>query len=178
MDISLVPVAGKTSKQTITLDSLFFVQYFSCWWPTKTDKNSQPWTKTIPWVNIPNNLSDRAISKPVCFGLGRCGVGTWQSKSSCYATTKASGHGHVIVMSPHLTRHLPVLTLTSRYDFIGNVSASPVIVFMNTKSLAARQRLRQAIDDQLKALEKFSRTSRNRRNTLIPISQLPPETLF
>ena len=172
MNISLVPVAGKTSKQTITLDSLFLVQssYFSCWWPTKTDKNSQPWTKTIPWVNIPNNLSDRAISKPVCFGLNRCRVGTWQSKSSCYATTKASGHGHVIVMCVVTSRG-------SRYDFIGNVSASPVIVFMNTKSLAARQCLRQAIDDQLKALEEFSRTSRNRRNTLIPISQLPPETL-
>jgi len=49
---------------------------------------------------------------------------------------------------------------------------------MNTNSLAARQRLRRAIDDQLKALEEFSRTSRTRRNTLIPISQLPPETLI
>jgi len=49
---------------------------------------------------------------------------------------------------------------------------------MNTNSLASRQRLRRAIDDQLKALEEFSRTSRTRRNTLIPISQLPPETLI
>jgi len=58
-----------------------------------------------------------------------------------------------------------------------NVSASPVIVFMDTNSVAARQRLWRTIDDQLKALEEISRTSRYRRNTLIPISQLPPETL-
>ena len=36
--------------------------------------------------------------------------------------------------------------------------------------------LRQAIDDELKSLEKFARTLKRRRNALAPISRLPPET--
>jgi len=48
---------------------------------------------------------------------------------------------------------------------------------MDTNSAEARYHLRQAVDDELKAMEECLRTSKYRRNALVPISRLPPETL-
>jgi hypothetical protein len=48
---------------------------------------------------------------------------------------------------------------------------------MDTSSPEARDNLRQAIDDEIKALEESIRASKYHRNALAPISRLPPETL-
>ena len=48
---------------------------------------------------------------------------------------------------------------------------------MDTKPAEARDHLRQAIHNGLKAREEFLRTSKYRRNARVPISRLPPETL-
>jgi len=41
----------------------------------------------------------------------------------------------------------------------------------------SHEHLRRAIDDELESLEKTTRTLKHRRNTLAPISRLPPETI-
>jgi len=48
---------------------------------------------------------------------------------------------------------------------------------MDMSSAEARDHLRQAIEDEIKALEEHTYASKRRRNALVPISQLPPETL-
>jgi len=48
---------------------------------------------------------------------------------------------------------------------------------MDTNPGEARRYLRQAVDDEFKAIEGCFRTSKYRRNALVPISHLPPETL-
>ena len=48
---------------------------------------------------------------------------------------------------------------------------------MNTSSAEDRDSHRQAIDHEIKVLEESLRSSKRRRNTLAPISRLPPETL-
>ncbi len=48
---------------------------------------------------------------------------------------------------------------------------------MATTSAEARAHLRQAIDDRIKELEELTRALQVRRNALVPISRLPPETL-
>jgi F-box-like len=48
---------------------------------------------------------------------------------------------------------------------------------MDTGSAESRDRLRQTIDDEINSLVESTRALRFRRNTLIPISRLPPETL-
>lgn len=48
---------------------------------------------------------------------------------------------------------------------------------MDTSSPEARDRLRQVIDNQIKALEDSIRDSKHHRNALAPISRLPPEIL-
>jgi hypothetical protein len=48
---------------------------------------------------------------------------------------------------------------------------------MDTNSTEDRDRLRQAIDLEIEAKEESLRSSKRRRNTLAPISRLPPETL-
>jgi hypothetical protein len=48
---------------------------------------------------------------------------------------------------------------------------------MDTSSAEARDRLRQAIDHEIKGLKESIRLAKRRRNMLAPISRLPPETL-
>src|SRR5260221_7582699 len=48
---------------------------------------------------------------------------------------------------------------------------------MDTNSAEARDRLRQAIDDEIKVLKESIRLSKRRLNMLAPISRLPPEPL-
>jgi len=48
---------------------------------------------------------------------------------------------------------------------------------MDMSSAEARDHLRQVIEDEIKALEEHTYASKRRRNALVPISQLPPETL-
>ena len=48
---------------------------------------------------------------------------------------------------------------------------------MDTSSAESRDRLRQAIDEEINSSEEFTRTLKSRRNALAPISRLPPETL-
>ena len=52
-----------------------------------------------------------------------------------------------------------------------------LIIFMDTNPTEAREHLRQAIHNGLKAREEFLRTSKYRRNARVPVSRLPPETL-
>ena len=48
---------------------------------------------------------------------------------------------------------------------------------MDTSSAESRDRLRRTIDDEINSLVESTRALRFRRNTLVPISRLPPETL-
>ena len=48
---------------------------------------------------------------------------------------------------------------------------------MDSRIEGSPERLRRAIDDELESLEKTARTLKLRRNTLAPISRLPPETI-
>jgi hypothetical protein len=48
---------------------------------------------------------------------------------------------------------------------------------MDTISAQSRDHLRQTINDEIKSLEASIRALKSRRNTLAPISRLPPETL-
>ena len=48
---------------------------------------------------------------------------------------------------------------------------------MDIVSAESRDRLLQAIDDEIKSLEESTRALKSRRNALVPISCLPPETL-
>ena len=50
-------------------------------------------------------------------------------------------------------------------------------IHMDASSAEDRDRLRQAIDHEINLLEDTLRLSKRRRNSLAPISQLPPETL-
>jgi len=83
------------------------------------------------------------------------------------------GHGHVMprhVLSRLVTsqaRHV-VLLLDLSYE---------ISVYMDTSSAEDRDRLRQAIDHEIKVLEDTLQSSKRRRNALVPISRLPPETL-
>jgi F-box-like len=56
-------------------------------------------------------------------------------------------------------------------------SEPTVVCRMDTSSPEARDLIRQAIDDEINALEESIRASKYRRNALAPISRLPPETL-
>lgn len=53
-----------------------------------------------------------------------------------------------------------------------------ILVFMDMSSAEARDDLRCAVEDEMKALEEHTCASKRRRNAPVPISQLPPETLF
>ncbi|KAF8481675.1 hypothetical protein DFH94DRAFT_404322 [Russula ochroleuca] len=48
---------------------------------------------------------------------------------------------------------------------------------MDTSSAESRERLRQTIDDEINSLVESTLALKFRRNTLVPISRLPPETL-
>ena len=87
-------------------------------------------------------------------------------------------HGIARLLESHVTSCHALSQLLKRERRAVTLCIAPTtIVFMDTSSTTAQDQLLKTVEEEIKVSEQVTQELKYRRNALVPISRLPPETL-